>query len=141
MPPSLASPFRKHFDCLKAPRRHNTRHLLHDILLLALCALISGAGSWIQVAEYGRSKLDWFQEFLALPKGSPSHDTFGRLLAQLDSQGFHDFFTRWAWELAESLQGKTVAMEGKTRRGSPRSGAGASFLHFFGKAADGVQLF
>jgi hypothetical protein len=62
MPPSPASPFRKHLDCLKDPRRHNTRHLLYDILLIALCALISGADSWTQAAEYGRSKLDWLTD-------------------------------------------------------------------------------
>jgi len=56
MPPSPDSPSRKHLDCIKEPRRHNTRHLLHDILLIALCAIISGADSWIQVAEYGQSK-------------------------------------------------------------------------------------
>jgi len=62
--------------------------------MIALCALISGADSWPQVVEYGRSKLDWFKEFLELPNGIPSHDTFGRLFARLDPQGFHDFFSR-----------------------------------------------
>ena len=101
MRPSPDAPFRKHLDCIKDPRRHNTRHLLHDILMIALCALISGADSWTQVAEYGRSKLDWFKEFLELPNGIPSHDTFGRLFAKINAQGFHDFFTRWARELAQ----------------------------------------
>ncbi|MBM4284522.1 MAG: ISAs1 family transposase [Deltaproteobacteria bacterium] len=111
MEPVPPAPFRKHFDCIKDPRRPNTRRLLHDILMIALCALISGADSWTQVAEYGRSQLDWFQEFLQLPHGIPSHDTFGLLFARLDPQGFHDFFTRWAQELSPALQGKTVAVE------------------------------
>jgi len=50
------APLTKHLDCIKDPRRHNVRHLLHDMLLIALCAIISGADSWTQVAEYGRSK-------------------------------------------------------------------------------------
>jgi hypothetical protein len=82
MPPSPGSPFRKHLDCLKDPRRHNTRHLLNDILLIALCALISGADSWTQVAEYGRSKLDWFKEFhddIALFFQEPAHGPFETL--------------------------------------------------------------
>jgi predicted transposase YbfD/YdcC len=78
------------------------------------------------VAEYGRSKLDWLKEFLELPNGIPSHDTFGRLFAKLDPQGFHDFFTRWARELAASLQGKTVAIDGKTLRGSQDRAFGSS---------------
>jgi len=63
--------------------------------------------------KYGRSKLDWFQEFLELPHGITSHDTFGRLVARIDPQQFHDFFSRWVRELAVSLQGKTVAIDGE----------------------------
>jgi predicted transposase YbfD/YdcC len=140
MPSSPDSPLRKHLDCLKDPRGHNTRHLLHDILLIALCALISGADSWTQVAEYGRSKLDWFKEFLDLPNGIPSHDTFGRLFAQLDPQGFHDFFTRWARELAESLQGKTIAIDGKTLRGSRDQANGKSAIHLVSAWASDIRL-
>jgi len=140
MPPAPDSPFRKHLHCLKDPRRHNTRHLLHDILLLALCALISGADSWTQVAEYGRSKLDWFKDFLELPNGIPSHDTFGRLFAQLDPQGFHDFFTRWVRELSESLQGKTVAIDGKTLRGSRDQANGKSAIHLVSAWASDIRL-
>jgi len=140
MPPSSVSPFRKHLDCLKDPRGHNTRHLLHDILLIALCALISGADSWTQVAEYGRSKLDWLKEFLELPNGIPSHDTFGRLFAQLDPQGFHDFFTRWVQELSESLQGKTIAIDGKTLRGSRDQANGKSAIHLVSAWASDIRL-
>jgi len=51
MPPAPDSPFRKHLDCIKDPRSHHTRHLLHDTLLLALYALLSGADSWTRVAD------------------------------------------------------------------------------------------
>lgn len=111
-------PLAKHLESIKDPRHHNTRHLLHDILVIAICAVISGADSWTQVAEYGSSKIDWFKQFLKLPNGIPSHDTFGRVFARLDPKGFHDFFTSWMAELATSLKGKTVAIDGKTVRGS-----------------------
>jgi formylglycine-generating enzyme required for sulfatase activity len=62
-------PFAEHMDCIKDPRRHNVRHLLQDILIIALCAIISGADNWVLVAEYGRSKEKWFKEFLLLPNG------------------------------------------------------------------------
>ncbi len=140
MRPSPASPFRKHLDCIKDPRRHNTRHLLHDILMIAICAIISGADSWIQVAEYGQSKLDWFKEFLKLPNGIPSHDTFGRLFAKIDPKGFHDFFNRWARELSESLQGKTVAIDGKTLRGSHDRAKGNSAIHLVSAWASDIRL-
>ena len=76
------TPFDKHLDCIQDPRRHNIRHQLYDMLMIALCATISGADSWTQVSEYGRSKLAWFKEFLELPNAIPPHDTFGRLFAR-----------------------------------------------------------
>jgi len=140
MPSSPDSPFRKHLDCIKDPRRHNIRHLLHDMFLIALCALISGADSWTQVAEYGRSKLAWFKEFLELPHGIPSHDTFGRLFAKIAPQGFHDFFTRWVQELSQSLQGKTVAIDGKTLRGSHDRAQGSPALHLVSAWVSEIRL-
>lgn len=140
MPSSPDSPFRHHLDCIKDPRHHNTRHLLHDILLIALCALISGADSWTQVAEYGRSKFDWFKEFLELPHGIPSHDTFGRLFARIDPQGFHDFFSRWVQELSASLQGKTVAIDGKTLRGSLDQANHKAAIHLVSAWVSDIRL-
>lgn len=140
MPPSPHSPFRKHFHCIKDPRRHNIRHLLSDILMIALCALISGADSWTQVAEYGRSKLAWLKTFLELPHGIPSHDTFGRLFARIDPQGVHDFFSRWVQELAASLQGKTVAIDGKTLRGSLDQANQSAAIHLVSAWASDIRL-
>lgn len=140
MTPSPGSPFLKHLECIKDPRHHNTRHLLHDMLLIALCAVISGADSWVQVSEYGRSKLGWFKEFLELPNGIPSHDTFGRLLARLAPKGFHDFFTRWVGELSGSLKSKTVAIDGKTLRGWHDRINGKSAIHMVSAWATDIRL-
>jgi len=123
------TPFTRHLNVIKDPRRHNTRHLLYDILLIVPCAVISGADSWSQVEEYGRSKHSWFKLFLCLPNGIPSHDTFGRLFAMLDPKNFRVFFTRWAQDLAESIKGKTVAFAGKTLRGSHDRANGKSAIH------------
>lgn len=133
-------PFAKHLDCIRDPRRHNTRHMLHDMLVVALCALISGADSWTQVAEYGRSKIDWFNQFLKLPNGMPSHDTFGRVFARLDPKGFQSFFTGWVQELANSLKGKTVAIDGKTLRGSHDKTNGKSAIHMVSAWASDLRL-
>ena len=50
-------------------------HRLVDILVIAVCAVIACAQSWEDIALYGRSKLGWLRQFLALPNGIPSHDT------------------------------------------------------------------
>ena len=137
---SADSPFFEHLDCIEDPRHHNTRHLFHDMLLIALCAVICGADCWTQVAEYGQSKIDWFKQFLELPNGIPSHDTFGRLFAKIDPNGFRDFFTRWVQDISESLAGKTVAIDGKTLRGSHDRINGKSAIHMVSAWVSDIHL-
>ncbi len=74
----------EHFADLPDPRTGPAqRHLLLDILVLdilviALCALICGADTFVDIARFGEAKLDWLQAHLGLelPSGIPSHDTF-----------------------------------------------------------------
>lgn len=134
------SPFLKHLDCITDPRHHNIRHSLHDMLLIALCGIISGADSWTQIAEYGRSKIEWFKQFLELPNGIPSHDTFGRLFARIDPSGFNEFFTRWVSDMAVSLSGKTIAIDGKTLRGSHDKENGKSAIHMVSAWVSDIHL-
>ena len=137
---SPVAPLTKHINCIKDPRNHNTRHLLHDILLIALCAIISGADSWTQVAEYGRSKQTWFSQFLALPNGIPSHDTFGRVFAMLDPKGFEKFFSRWVQDLANSIKGQNVCIDGKTVRGSHDKANAKAAIHMVSAWAADVGI-
>ena len=73
------------FDDLPDPRRdtRNKLHRLTDILTIATCAIIGGAESWEAIAEYGRTKADFFRRFLPLENGIPSADTFERVFAKL----------------------------------------------------------
>ena len=121
--------FSQYFECIKVPRHHNIRHHLYDMLMIALCAAISGADSWTQVAEYGRSKIDWFKEFLELPNGIPSHDTFGRLFAMINPKNFQEFFTLWVKDLSISFNGQSIAIDGKTLRGSHDRANGSKAIH------------
>lgn len=130
----------RHIDCIKDPRRHNIRHLLHDMLLIALCAIISGADSWTQVAEYGRSKHKWFSQFLSLPNGIPSHDTFGRVFARLDPKGFKNLFNCWLEDLAESIKIHMVCIDGKTLRGSHDRANGKAPIHMVSAWAADIGL-
>ena len=137
---SPSTPFGKHMDCIQDPRHHNTQHRLYDILLITLCAIVSGADSWTQVAEFGRSKLQWFEQFLELPNGIPSHDTFGRLFARIDPKGFQTFFSRWVQDISGALNGKTVAIDGKTLRGSQDRINGKSPVHMVSAWAPDIRL-
>ena len=110
-----------------APRRANARHRLFDIFVIALCAVISGAEGWEDMEEYGQAQAEWFKEFLELPHGIPSHDTFRRVLSRLKPDELTQCFVSWTEALRESLDGDIIALDGKTLRRSfaPAASQGA----------------
>ena len=120
----------KHFSRLRDPRRnHRKRHLLMDILVITLCAVIAGANDWQQIATFGRCRRDWLQTFLALPNGIPSHDTFERVFDRLDPQAFLSCFQSWVETLTAALGLKHIAIDGKTLRHSGNAAAKLKPLH------------
>lgn len=83
----------EHFESIDEPRtEYLIEHQLLDIIAITICAVICGADSWVEIEEYGYSKQEWLQKFLALPNGIPSRDTIRRLLAQLDPKQKHPLF-------------------------------------------------
>src|SRR5271169_218897 len=119
-----------HFADLEDPRMNRTRrHRLIDIVVVALCGVISGAESWVQVEKFGNNKRTWLESFLELPNGIPSHDTFGRVFAQLDPQQFHNCFANWINSLHKVSKGRIVPIDGKTMRHSFDKAKGQSPLH------------
>jgi predicted transposase YbfD/YdcC len=109
----------KHFTKLKDPRRaHRRLHLLQDIIVIALCAILAGAQDWQEIETFGRKRLQWLKRFLKLPNGIPSHDTFERVFNRLNPQAFQACFREWVQAVQEALTIKHVAIDGKTLRGS-----------------------
>lgn len=117
--------FQECFSTLKDPRVKRTRrHELLDILIIAVSAIICEADTWVDIADFGQVKLKWFQSFLHLPNGIPSHDTFGRVFAMLDPKEFESCFLFWAGSVKEALGGQYVALDGKTLRRSHDQASG-----------------
>jgi predicted transposase YbfD/YdcC len=119
-----------HFRDLPDPRHPAFRdhHLLGDILFIALCAVLSGADSWEDVAEFGRSKETWLRSLgLALPNGVPAHDTFNRVFAALDPDAFQGCFTAWINAVCGELGFRHIRVDGKSVRGA--RGPGGTCLH------------
>jgi predicted transposase YbfD/YdcC len=107
----------EHFKTLADPRVDRTKdHDLIDILIIAVCTLLCGGESFDDMEDFGHAKHDWFKTFLGLRNGIPSHDTFNRVFAALDPEGFLDCFLRWTQSLRQAVAQEIVALDGKALR-------------------------
>ena len=115
----MANSIEEHFGELPDPRRaQGRRHKLSDMIVVAVCAVICGADTWADVADFGDAKRKWFGTFLDLPHGVPCPDTFERVFARLDPDAFERCFMGWTRALAGSSGGKLLAVDGKKIRRS-----------------------
>ena len=118
-----------HFADLEDPRMAGKcRHKLLDMVVIAVSGMLCNADDWVTIAQFGRAKEGWFRTFLELPNGIPSHDTFSRVFARLDPQEFARCFSSWMQAVKEKIQG-TVAIDGKTLRGSYDEREGCAAIH------------
>src|SRR5579872_6132518 len=117
------------FAQVEDPRMERTKlHRLRDIIILAICGVICGAEGWVDIEEFGKAKEAFFREWLELPNGIPSHDTFGRVFARIDPQQFEASFVQWVQGISQTVKG-VVAIDGKTLRRSHDRSAGKKALH------------
>jgi predicted transposase YbfD/YdcC len=126
---------------LEDPRIDRTkRHDLIDILVIAICAVICGAKTWIDIEDFGESKLDWFKRFLNLQYGIPSHDTFRRVFMILNPEEFSAIFIQWVQSVTKDEDIKQICIDGKTLRKSFKKGKASSALHMINAWSTGASL-
>jgi predicted transposase YbfD/YdcC len=120
----------EHFASLDDPRVERTKlHPLLSIVVIAICAVVSGAESWDDIEDFGEIKGEWLTTFLDLPHGIPSHDTFNRVFAALDPVQFQTCFLQWMQAVAGVLPAQVIALDGKTVRRSHDRGSGKKAIH------------
>lgn len=116
-----------YFADLEDPRIDRTKdHPLINVVFIAICAVIGGAEGWTDMETFGQSKHRWLAQFLDLSGGTPSDDTFRRVISRLDRRAFEHRFRRWTAavvrRIGETEEGEAslsrVALDGKTLRGS-----------------------
>jgi len=118
------------FEDVDDPRAENARHNLLELLFIALAAVLCGAESCADMADFGEAKEDVLREVLELEHGVPSHDTFSRVFRLLDPQAFEEAFARFMAAFAKSNRLKgVVAIDGKALKGAFAKGARANPLH------------
>jgi predicted transposase YbfD/YdcC len=103
-----------HFSIVPDYREnHNKQHLLVEILVMAVCGAICGANAFTEIAVIATAKKEWFQSFLTLPAGIPSHDTFNRVLARINPRAFQRCFAAWVQATFPQIAPQQIALDGK----------------------------
>ena len=131
----------EHFSKLEDPRvDRNKKHELIDVIVLCVCAVVSGAEGWSDIEEFGRAKLDWLRRYVPLANGVPVDDTIARIISALSVSGFQDCFTSWMEDVAEFSGGEIIAVDGKVHRRSHDHKKGVKALHMVSAWACRNQL-
>lgn len=119
----------EHFEDLEDPRQQGkVWYPLDEVLLLCLLAVLAGAESWVEIAEFGEARLDFLRRFRPFEKGTPSHDQLGDLFAVLDAERFQSCFIAWVGSLTK-LGPDIVAVDGKTLRRAYQEGGAKAPIH------------
>jgi predicted transposase YbfD/YdcC len=131
----------KHFEGLPDPRTGNAKaHIFLEILIIAILAVICGADGWSDVELFGKNKKAWLKTFLELPKGIPSHDTFGRVFAKIQPEEFQKRFMDWVQAVETLTAGQVIAVDGKQLRRSHNRETGKAAIYMVSAWATQNQL-
>lgn len=125
-----------HFAELEDPRSEiNRRHSLESVIVIALMAVLGGAGGPTAIAQWALFKEDFLRKLLPLPNGVPRKDVFRRVLCALQPDVFQACFANWLQSLrdkaavAQGIDQPVYAIDGKTLRRSHDQAKGLGALH------------
>ena len=131
----------EHFSKLQDPRvDRNKKHELIDVVVLCVCAVLSGAEGWCDIEEFGRTKLDWLRRYVPLANGIPVDDTIARIISALSVNGFQECFLSWMEDVVKLSEGEIIALDGKTHRRTHDRKRGVKALHMVWGCRNGVVL-
>ena len=112
----------EYFSVVPDPRRQSalTKHLLSDILGLALCAMLCGADDFVEMALCGRERLEFLRERLGfvLAQGVPSPDTLNRVFKRLDPSALEKCLLLWVQEWQHQHQ-RHLCIDGRAPESCP----------------------
>ncbi len=130
-----------YFEEVTDPRvERGSNHPLLEMIFISLVGYLCGCNDWSSVARFARDREPWFSKYIELPFGVPSHDTFSRVFARLDTAQFLVAMHAWVDRFAGNLRGQGVAIDGKVLRGSFDKAVGQSALHTLTAYATATRL-
>jgi predicted transposase YbfD/YdcC len=131
----------KFFRNLRDPRReHLKQHLLIDIVTIAICGVIGGSNTWVDMETFARNRQEWLEKFLRLPNGIPSHDTIERVFSLIPPDSLQRCLMAWLRRIGEALDIKHIAIDGKSLRHSVKSSSPHKYLHLVSAWASEARL-
>ncbi len=105
-------------DSLEDPRRdHLKAYSLSHVLALAVIGMLAECENWVEIADFGTLRQEWFASHGLFVTGTPSHDTLGRIFRLLDAGVLARCFALWIQQAVGPVSG-VVAIDGKTSRAS-----------------------
>lgn len=129
-----------HFSALADPRQQwRVVYPLPEILLLVLCATLSGMEDFVEIRLWGQERLNFLRRFLPYERGIASHDTLGDVINALDPELFKQCFLDWVAGLRDGAP-EVIAIDGKTSRRSHARSQGREPLHLVSAWASRQRL-
>lgn len=111
--------FRESFEKVEDFREsHKVKHNLLEIIFVAIVATVANSNTWLEIEAFGEIKENLLKRYVKLENGIPSHDTFQRVFEHLDPKAFNRAFMDWTNKLCDNTEGRIIALDGKTLRGS-----------------------
>jgi len=115
----MLSSLQEHFSSMEDPRvERNKKHKLLDIIILTICAVVSGAEGWEAIEEFGENKKSWLRKWIELANGIPSDDCIARVISRISPAKMTECFMAWTESVTELTVGEIIAIDGKTARHS-----------------------
>ena len=127
--PKVTARIEDHFAELTDPRRREVTYPLVNIVVMALCGVLSGADDFVAIAHWAETKKDWLAKLLDMSSGVPSHDRFNAIIGALRPAEFEKCLLSWMTSLHEVTDGQVIAIDGKTLRRSFDAASSKAPIH------------
>lgn len=123
------SPFNHFLDISDYRQKGKVKHKLSDIILLTICAVISGQDGWDGIEDFGHARLDFLKRYGYFSLGIPGADTISRVMGQISPKALQKSFISWMQSCHTLTEDEVIAIDGKTARGSYSKSKAKGAIH------------